>query len=114
METIEFVNTYDSPKAQEWSPEYFEVTIEPDDEDSKKTLQWHEGWPDLNDPYSIKHKKFGRYSLFIHKSHNKELAQLSYKQWKSRAAILINNQRWKMEVRTPFPSEMIWLEDFRQ
>lgn len=112
-EIVEFVTSYDNLNATEFGVDYCELVIEPYDGDSNKNLKWPKDMPDLKDSKNIKHKEYGRYSLFIKWAQYKKLRDITYKQWKSKAAILINNQRWDAEIRTPFPSEAIWLGNFR-
>lgn len=112
-EIVEFVNSYDNANSTNLNPEYFEVVLEPYNDDSKKNLKWSKHLPDLNDSKTIKHKKYDRYSLFVHNSLSRKVREITFKQWKSEAAILINNQRWEAEMRIPFPAETIWLGNFR-
>jgi hypothetical protein len=109
----EFVTSYDNANPVKFYFEYNEIAIKPYGNDSKKNLKWSKDLPDLNDSKTIKHKKHGRYSLFAKRSLMKKIDEFTYKQWKSEAAIVINNQRWKAEIRIPFPSEEIWLGNFR-
>lgn len=109
IEAIEFVEEYHNSKAREWVPEYFEVVIWPAREKSNKTVKWPKGWPNLTSSQTIKHKGCERYSLYIHKSHEKVLSNLLFRQWKSQAAFQIDGRRWSAELRIPFTSEMIWL-----
>lgn len=115
-ELIKFADSFDTAKSEGWQSEYYEVIIEPSDDESKKIVKWSKKLPDLTDPKTIKHKEFGRYSLFIPKTQIVEFEKIWYKyNRKSRdeMAVLINNQKWDIEVRTPFPSEILWLGNFR-
>ena len=117
-EIVAFINSYNSDNSSEFRFEYMEVLLEPYNGDSKKTINWSKGLPDLNDIKTIKHKNYGRYSLFVHNSLDKRVSDVIYKLRKAQrneneAALFINNRRWKVELRFPFPSEVIWLGKFR-
>jgi hypothetical protein len=116
-EIAEFATSYDNANPIEFGFEYYEVAIEPYSDDSKKNLKWSKDLPDLNDSKTIKHKEYGRYSLFVPNNLFYKVKQIQYKQLKSKnssyPAVLINNQRWEIEARIPFPSEAIWLGNFR-
>ncbi|HLL99546.1 MAG TPA: hypothetical protein VK400_00695, partial [Pyrinomonadaceae bacterium] len=115
-ETIEFINSFDTAKAEGWRAEYEEVLIEPSEEEKEKTVKWSKKLPDLTDSKTIKHKEFGRYSLFVRKTQSTELDKIWSKynrKYRSERAVLINNQKFDIEIRTPFPSEEIWLGNFR-
>ena len=113
---VEFVQSYDNPNAVEFIPEYLEIVIEPYEEESKKNVKWPKDLPDLNDSKTIEHKKYDRHSLFVNVGNiaiSTKLRDIIYKQQKLNAAMLINNKRWIVERRIPFPSEAIWLGNFR-
>lgn len=117
-EIVEFAGSYDNSNNMGVDFEYYEVVIKPHIDDSKKNFKWSKGLSGLKDPRTIKHTKYGRYSLFVHRSYEKQIARIFNKLRKSqvnenKAALLINNQRWKAEIRLPFPSEEIWLRNFR-
>ena len=115
-ELINFADSFDTPKSEGWWSEYYEIIIEPSDDESEKIVKWSKKLPDLADSKTIKHKEFGRYSLFVPKSQIVELNKVWYKynrKSSDQMAILINNKKWDMAVRTPFPAEMIWLGNFR-
>jgi hypothetical protein len=111
IDAIAFLYAYNTPQAKQWWPEYFEVIIWPYTADSKKSLKWPKGFPDLSDARTIKHKNYERQSLFVHQSRKKELFELIWKKNRQtpRAALRINDQRWDAEIRSPFPSENVWL-----
>ena len=117
-EIVEFVTSYDNEKTIEFSFEYVELIIKPYNDEPKKIVKWSKGLPDLNDSKTIKHKEYGAYSIFLHRSLEKKISNIVFKLNKYRlndieAALLINNQRWKAEIRKPFPAEAIWLGNFR-
>jgi hypothetical protein len=116
-EIVKFVTSYDNANPIELGFEYYEVVIEPYSDDSKKNLKWSKDLPNLNDSKTTKHKKYGRYSLFVPNNLFYKVKQIQYKQLKSKnsfyPAVLINNQRWEIEARIPFPSEAVWLGNFR-
>ena len=116
---VKFVASYENENTIDFDFEYVELIIEPygDEEDLKKTIKWSKELPDLNDPKTIKHKEYGAYSLFISGS-SKKFSDVIYKLRKYQlkdieAALSINKQNWKEEIRKPFPSEKVWLGDFR-
>jgi hypothetical protein len=115
-ELIDFVTSFDTAKSKGWYAEYYEVIIEPSDDESEKIVKWSKKLPDLTDTKTIKHKKFGMYSLFISKAQRAEFYKVWYKynrKSSDESAVLINNQKWDLEVRIPFPSEIVWLGNFR-
>ena len=120
-EIVEFVASYKNNKTIDFSFEYAELIIKPYgyEKNLKKTIKWSRNLPDLNDSKTIKHKEYGAYSLFIDKSSEKFFSNVYYKlldyQLKDiETALLINKQKWKAELRYPFPSEKIWLGNFRE
>lgn len=110
---VRFVTAYDNPKSLENSLKYCEVIIEPYLGDSRKSLKWSKKLPDLNDAKTIRHSKSGNYSIFVPAAQYETVATLVYKQVKSNLPIIINDRKWEASVRIPFPSENIWLGNFR-
>jgi hypothetical protein len=114
IDIVEFAASYDSSKAVDLDPEYFEVIFEPYYDDSSKNIKWPKNLPGLTDPKTITHKKYGRLSMLLDSSLFKPVIQIAKKQRRSGSAILLNSKRWKLaEIRLPFPSESVWLGDFR-
>lgn len=117
-EIVAFVTSYDNNNLVEFYFEYHEVVIKPYNDDSKKKLKWSKDLPNLSDSKTIKHKEYGRYSLFVPNSLFYKVRQIIRKQLKSEdnsgyPPVLINNQKWEIEARIPFPSEAVWLGNFR-
>ena len=110
---VEFVEAYDNPKSLGNSFKTAEVIIQTYFGDSRKSLKWPKKLPDLNGAKSIKHSKGGAYSIFVPASQYQTVRRLMYKQFKSNLPIIINDRKWKASERIPFPSEIIWLGNFR-
>lgn len=111
---VNITREYDHANSRELDFEYFEVLLVPYSDDSKKNIKWPKELPGLNDSKTIKHKEDGRYSLFLHRTLFERYSRVAVKQWRSKKAVLIDGQRFKMGKRLPFPSESIWLDDFRR
>lgn len=116
---VELVTTYRRDDVIDFDFEFEEIVIRPfDDDKSSRDLKWSKELPDLNDIRTIKHAKYGRYSLFLSRSQNKNFQKIWWRFVKSNysdsVAFLINGKKWKIERRLPFPSEATWLGDFRK
>ncbi|MBS1768593.1 MAG: hypothetical protein JSS77_02935 [Acidobacteria bacterium] len=109
----QFVQEYTHANMRDLDFEYFEVLLIPYNGNSKKNIKWPKGFPELGEVKTIKHKKYGRYSLFLHRSLFARYRDVTRKQGRSKKAVLIDGQRFKLATRYPFPSESVWLDDFR-
>lgn len=109
----QLVQEYTHANLRDLDFEYFEVLLIPYNGNSKKSIKWPHTFPGLSDARTIKHKEHGRNSIFLHRSLFARYSDLAKKQGRSKKAVLIDGQRFKLETRYPFPSESIWLGDFR-
>jgi len=94
--------SYDNPKAAPWTPAYVEVMLWPFDY-AKESLDWPAAWPDLNDSKTVKHNTL--YSIYIGSSHLEEIRAFRAR-LKPTQAVKLNNKKWAMEIRFPFPHEI--------
>jgi hypothetical protein len=94
---------YDSANSSVWMPAYIEVMIWPFEYAKGKATDWPTKWPGLSDQKTIKHKN--RYSIFIPESQYEELNKF-IAQLKPTQAVRIDNKKWAVSTRFPFPHEL--------
>jgi hypothetical protein len=94
---------YDSANSTVWMPEYLEVMIWPFEYAKGKAADWPTCWPGLADQKTIKRKN--TYSIFIPKSQYEELKKFMA-QLKPTQAVRIDNKKWAVSTRFPFPHEL--------
>jgi hypothetical protein len=106
-----YLSGYEHPKAETWRADFIEVIVWKYDGESKKNVKWDKSLPDLTDAKTVSFKKSDTqyYSLFVPESSERKLANTFYKLRRSKGALLMNNQRWNLTYRFPFPSERVWL-----
>lgn len=86
--------------AEIWLPEKIEVMIWPYEYSPEEPLIWPQGWPDLNDKAT--EKRGDSYSLFLEKEKFVPFLELYVKR-RQKQALLINEKKWAVAFRIPFP-----------
>ena len=99
---LRLVLKYDNANSSAWMPEYFEVMIWPFEYAKGNCAEWPAKWPGLSDPKTLKHKDM--YSIFVAESQYQELEKF-VSQLKPTEAVRIDNKKWAVSVRFPFPHE---------
>jgi hypothetical protein len=94
---------YDRTNSPVWMPEYIEVMIWPFEYAKGKAADWPTKWPGLADQKTIKRKN--TYSIFIPESQYEELKKF-IAQLKPTQAVRIDNKKWAVSTRFPFPHEL--------
>jgi hypothetical protein len=94
---------YNNANSSPWMPEYIEVMIWPFDYAKGKVADWPAKWPGIADKKTIKHKN--TYSIFIPESQYDELKKFMA-QLKETQAVRIDNKKWAVSTRFPFPHEL--------
>jgi hypothetical protein len=94
---------YNNANSSPWMPEYMEVIIWPFDYAKGKVADWPAKWPGIADKKTIKHKN--TYSIFIPESQYDELKKFMA-QLKETQAVRIDNKKWAVSTRFPFPHEL--------
>jgi hypothetical protein len=100
---LQQVLTYDNSKSSPWMPEYIEVMIWPFEYAKGKVAEWPTRWPGLTDSKTVKRRD--AYSIFIPASQYGELKEF-ISHLKSTEAVRIDNRKWAISARFPFPHEM--------
>src|SRR6266704_1063713 len=95
---LKLLQSYDSPKATPWVPDYVEVMVWPYDY-AKESIDWPAGLPDLHDPNTVRHNDL--YSIFVASSHLEEIKAFLARRG-PKQAVKLNNKKWAMSVRLPF------------
>lgn len=93
---------YDAPGSVEWKPDFIEVMVWPFDYAKGKPAIWPSKWPGLSDPTTVRRKN--TISLFIPESQSNELSAF-LKGLRPTQAVLIDNRKWAISTRWPFPHE---------
>ena len=99
---LRLVLQYDNASSSAWMPEYLEVMIWPFEYAKGKPAEWPTKWPGVSDPKTLKHKDM--YSIFVPESQYQELEKF-VSQLKPTQAVRIDNKKWAVSVRFPFPHE---------
>ncbi|TMP91087.1 MAG: hypothetical protein E6L07_13900 [Verrucomicrobia bacterium] len=94
---------YDNANSSAWMPDFIEVMIWPFEYAKGKVADWPTKWPGITDPKTVKHKS--TYSIFIAESQYKELKKF-IAQLKPTEAVRIDNKKWALSIRFPFPHEL--------
>ena len=108
-----FLNVYDklietkNIKGTIWIPDYIEVMIWPYEYSPEEPMKWPSNWPDIN---NIMTRKRGNdsYSIYLDSKYYNDFVKL-LRSMKEKQAILINNKKWAVSYRFPFPCEDIWM-----
>jgi hypothetical protein len=93
---------YDNANSSPWMPEYIEVIVWPFEYAKGKAADWPIQWPGISDSKTLKRKN--TYSLFIPESQNEELKKF-IAHLKPTQAVRIDNKKWAISTRLPFPHE---------
>jgi hypothetical protein len=110
----EFMKTYDKlvnacrADGEVWLPEYIEISIRSFDYSKGKTIQWPAGWPDINHPMT-RQMPDGSYKIFLERRHYDEFIKMK-NEMDDEQALLINNRKYWMTYRLPFPDEKHWMQ----
>jgi len=88
---------YSHPDAQTWLPQQFEVILWP--YDTSDAVAWPAGWPDLDDPTTIKRDSV--YSLYISFDQYDRYLELR----STANAVRLDGQNWSFSMRFPLPHE---------
>jgi hypothetical protein len=99
---LKSLRSYQKPMATPWMPPYVEVMVWPFDY-AKESANWPAQWPGLDDSMTRKHGDL--YSIFINSSRLEEIKAFK-NGLKPKQAVKLNNKKWAMELRFPFPHEM--------
>jgi hypothetical protein len=94
---------YDNANSSAWMPEYIEVMIWPFDYAKGKVADWPAKWPGIADKKTIRRKN--TYSIFVPESQYAELKKFMA-QLKQTQAVGIDNKKWAVSTRFPFPHEL--------
>jgi len=98
--------SYKHKNAKPWFPKKFEVMLYPYEYAPEKSIVWHSDWPDLFDVWTK--KRYKSYSIYLDASKYQEFeAFLKTKNMKG--AVEINNKKWSVSIRLPFPNEKVWM-----
>jgi len=100
-----FVIAYDNPRAKAWLPPFIEVMIWPYEYAPDKDLIWPKSWPGTRDSATVSHGDM--YSLFIESTHYNDLVDFLARR-RERQAVRIDEKKWAVSLRFPFPGENIW------
>jgi hypothetical protein len=93
---------YDNGASVDWKPEFIEVMVWPFDYAKGKPAVWPSRWPGFSDPSTVRRKN--TISLFMPESQAKDLSAF-LKGLKPTQAVLIDNKKWAISTRWPFPHE---------
>ena len=105
-DTFRLLETYENADAMPWMPDFVEVMLWPYGYAPDKDMIWPSAWPGLNDPRTVKRGR-NSYSLFIERSHYKELSAFLSRR-REKQAIRIDGKKWAVSVRFPFPRDGEW------
>ena len=106
LELFDKIIGYHNKNAQKWLPSKIEVMVWPYEYAPDESIIWPSDWPDLNDKAT---KKIGdSYSLFLDSSKFNNLLEF-LKTRKEKGAVEINNKKWAVSYRFPFPAEEKWM-----
>ena len=97
---------YKHKNSKPWFPKKFEAMISPYEYAPEKSIVWHSDWPDLFDVWTK--KRYESYSIYMDASKYQEFEDF-LKTRSMRGAVEINNRKWSVDVRLPFPNEKIWM-----
>lgn len=106
MDLFNKIIGYENKKAQKWLPPKIEVMIWPYEYAPDKSIVWPAGWPDLNDKTTK--KRGDSYSIFLDSSKFDSFIEF-LKTRNEKGAVEINNKKWAVSYRFPFPSEEKWM-----
>lgn len=98
---------YKHKNAKPWFPKKFEVMASPYEYAPEKSIVWHSDWPDLFDLWTK--KRYESYSIYMDASKYQEFEDF-LKTRSMKGAVKINNKKWFVDVRLPFPNEKIWMK----
>ena len=102
MGALRQVLKYENANSSSWMPEYVEVMIWPFEYARGKVADWPAKWRGLADKKTINRK--GTYSIFLPQSEYEELERF-IGQMKPTQAVRIENKKWAVSTRFPFPHE---------
>ncbi len=108
-EAFEAVKGFEVEEAEEWRPEYIEVMIWAYDHASEAPLEWPKDWPGLDDERTLE-RGVGTYSIYVPGNQLEELQALLATR-NPRSAIIIDDRKWDIAHRLPFPGEELWLKN---
>ena len=89
--------------AENWTPEFFEVMIWPYEYAPDQSAIWPEKWPDINSGSTQKRRD--AYSLYLPFEEREALIDFMGT-IQEKGAVLMNDKKWAISVRTPFPHEL--------
>lgn len=88
---------------ENWTPEYYEVMIWPYEYAPDESAIWPEKWPDINSGSTQKRRD--SYSIYLPFEEREALIDFMGT-IKEKGAVLMNDKKWALSVRTPFPHEL--------
>jgi len=101
LKLYDFLVNFSSPDASDWEPLYYEIMVWPF-EYAKKVVDWPADLPDL---HSGEIKKRGdSYSLYLPRKFSDDFFTF-YSNLSSGTAVKMNNKKWAISYRIPFPHE---------
>lgn len=98
------LTSFDHEDAEIWTPEYIEVMIWPYERAPDESIMWPEKWPDINSTSTRKRRR-DAYSIYLPFEEREALNDF-LRTKKEKGAVLMNNRKWTISLRTPFPHEL--------
>lgn len=102
LEAYDAIVQFRSPDSKPWLPPVIEVMIRPFEHSREKPKVWPTDWPGLNHPMTK--KRGNSFSLYSESKNFKEFLELK-RNLDIRQAVLIDNRKWSVNYRIPFPGE---------
>lgn len=101
------LRTFSHVRSRPWRPEHVELMIWPYEYAPGPSNKWPEGWPDLNDPRTVRRGE-DSFSIFLPSAMLADLRAFR-ERTNDRGAVEIDGRKWATGIRFPFPQESLWM-----
>ncbi len=103
LHVLDTIAQFKAPDAKPWVPPYIEVMIWPFEYSKVSPRAWPSDWPGISDPTTRK-RRDDNYSIYLSSKHFARFLEY-YGSLGEKQAILLDNRKWALSYRIPFPGE---------